>query len=278
MQGKVVLITGSTGGIGLAGAMSLARLGAVVVINGRNPTTTEAAAARIRAVTGHPDVHPLAADLSNQAEVHRLAEEFTAAHSRLDVLINNVGAICNTRRVTADGHEYTFALNHLAPFLLTGLLLPALRRVNGRIVTVSSLLHAVGRIDFDDPHREHRYSGLAAYCQSKLANIMFSFELARRLSGVTVNAVHPGVARTSLVREDGSRTLRLTESAVRFLLSTPDRAAAGMVRLASSPDLEGRTGGYHGPPPRQLSRTARDPVLATRLWTLSEQLTGFRYT
>lgn len=277
MDGKIVLVTGSTGGIGLAAATALARLDAAVVINGRDPATANAVAARIRAATGNHKVSALAADLSSRAGVHRLAREFTAIHPRLDVLVNNVGAIHDTRRVTADGYEYTFALNHLAPFLLTGILLDPLRRVDGRIITVTSLLHAVGRIDFADLHRERRYSGLAAYCQSKLANVLFTLELARRLSGVTANAVHPGIARTHLLREDGPRTLRMIESAIRPLLSTPDRAGAGIVRLATAPDLHGKTGGYYGPYPRRPSRTAHDPTLASRLWQLSEELTDFHY-
>ncbi len=277
MNGKIVLVTGSTGGIGLATATALARRGATVVVNGRNPQTTEAAAAQIRAVTGRRDVSAMAADLSSQAEVRRLAKEFTAAHPRLDVLVNNAGVIRKTRRVTPDGHEHTFALNHLAPFLLTGLLLDPLRRANGRIIAVTSLLHAVGHIDFEDPHREHGYSGLAAYCQSKLANVLFVVELARRYPDLAVNAAHPGVVRTHLLREDGPRALRSLESAVRLLLSTPDRAAAGVVALAAAPEFEGRTGGYYGPIPRTPSRRTRNPELAARLWQLSEDLTRFRY-
>ena len=184
MAGKSVLVTGGTGGIGKATAIGLAALGARVGITGRDPARTEAVAAGIRATPGSPAVDAFAADLSIQAGVRRLAAQVLDTYPRLDVLVNNVGAFRAHRQVTADGLEHTFALNHLAPFLLTSLLLDRLTAsAPARIVTVSSGAHAKGRIDFDDLQGERNYSGQRAYSQSKLANVMFTYELARRRGG-----------------------------------------------------------------------------------------------
>ena len=205
MAGKTVLVTGGTGGIGKATAVGLAALGARVGITGRDPARAEAAAADIRAASGNPAVDAFAADMSVQAEVRRLAAEVLDAYPRLDVLVNNVGGFWAHRHVTADGLERTFALNHLAPFLLTNLLLDRLNAsAPARIVTVSSGAQAMGRIDFDDLQGERNYSGQRAYNQSKLANVMFTYELARRLegTGVTATVLHPGVVRTSFGAED----------------------------------------------------------------------------
>src|SRR6059058_1353201 len=205
MAGKVVLITGGTGGIGKATAIGLATLGARVGITGRDLARAEEAAADIRATSGNTAVDAFAADLTSQAEVRRLATAVLAAYPRLDVLVNNVGGFWAHRHLTADGLERTFALNHLAPFLLTNLLLDRLTAsAPARVVTVSSGAHAGGRIDFDDLQGERNYSGQRAYNQSKLANVMFSNELARRLdgTGVTATVCHPGVVRTSFGAED----------------------------------------------------------------------------
>src|SRR4051794_10476903 len=207
MTGKTVLVTGGTGGIGRATAAGLAALGARVAITGRDLARTRAAAADIAAATGNSAVDAFAADMSSQAEVRRLAREVLATYPRLDVLVNNVGGFWSTRRVTSDGLEHTFAVNHLAGFLLTDLLLGRLKAsAPARIVTVSSGAHAMGRIDFDDLQGVRGYSGQRAYNQSKLANVMFTYELARRLEGsaVTVTVLHPGVVRTGFAREDPS--------------------------------------------------------------------------
>ena len=194
MAGKSVLVTGGTGGIGRATATALAALGARVGITGRDPARTEAAAAGIRAMPGSPAVDAFAADMSVQAGVRSLAAQVLDTYPRLDVLVNNVGGFWAHRHVTADGLERTFALNHLAPFLLTTLLLDRLTSsAPARIVTVSSGAQARGRIDFDDLQGERNYSGQRAYSQSKLANVMFTYELARRLegTGVTATVLHP---------------------------------------------------------------------------------------
>src|SRR5580692_6729493 len=205
MAGKSVLVTGGTGGIGKATAIGLAVLGARVGITGRDQARTEAAAASIRAAAGSPAVDAFAADMSIQAGVRRLAAQVADTYPRLDVLVNNVGGFWAHRHVSADGLEHTFALNHLASFLLTSLLLDRLTAsAPARIVTVSSGAQARGRIDFDDLQGERNYSGQRAYSQSKLANVMFTYELARRLegTGVTATVLHPGVVRTSFGAED----------------------------------------------------------------------------
>ena len=184
MTGKTVLITGGTGGIGRAAAVALASIGARVGITGRDAVRARAAADAIANETGNHAIDTFVADMSSQTEIRRLADEVLAAYPRLDVLLNNVGEFWSHRHVTADGLEHTFALNHLAPFLLTNLLLERLiASAPARIVTISSGAQSMGRIDFDDPMGERTYSGQQAYNQSKLANVMFTYELAARLAG-----------------------------------------------------------------------------------------------
>src|SRR5881392_2568941 len=247
MAGKSVLVTGGTGGIGRATAIGLAALGARVGITGRDQARTEAAAADIRAAPGSPAVDAFAADLSAQAGVRRLAAQVLDTYPRLDVLVNNVGGFWAHRHVTADGLEHTFALNHLAPFLLTSLLLDRLTAsAPARIVTVSSGAHAKGRIDFDDLQGERNYSGQRAYSQSKLASVMFTYELARRLAGtgVTATVAHPGVVRTSFGAEDPAAHFAFVIRAARPFMKTPAQGAVTPVYLASSSQVEGVTGRY----------------------------------
>src|ERR1700737_15476 len=205
MAGEVVLITGGTGGIGKATAIGLATMGARVGITGRALARAEEAAADIRAASGNQGVDAFAADMTSQAEVRRLAAAVLNAYPRLEVLINNVGGFWAHRHPTTDGLECSFALNHLAPFLLTNLLLALLKAsAPARVVTVYSGAQSMGRIDFDDLQGARSYSGQRAYNQSKLANVMFTNELARRLegSGVTATAVHPGCVGTNFGAED----------------------------------------------------------------------------
>jgi retinol dehydrogenase-14 len=278
MAGKTVLITGGTGGIGKATAVGLARLGARVAITGRDPARAEAAAADIRAASGNPAVDAYAGDLSAQAEVRRLAATILDAYPRLEVLVNNVGGFWNTRHVTADGLEHTFAVNHLAPFLLTHLLLDRLiASAPARIVTVSSGAQAMGRIDFDDPQGERSYSGQRAYNQSKLANVMFTYELARRLAGIGVTAtvVHPGVVRTAFGAEDPARWQRVFLPLVRPFLRTPDQGARTSIYLASSSEVDGVTGRYFANrKPKTSSRASYDTAAQARLWQISTDLAG----
>ena len=277
LTGRTVLVTGGTGGIGRATAAGLAALGASVAITGRDRRRADEAAAEIRAAGG-PEVDVFVADMSSQAEVRRLASEVLDALPRLDVLVNNVGGFWNTRRVTADGLEHTFALNHLAPFLLTNLLLDRLRQdAPSRVVTVSSGAQALGRIDFADLQGERAYSGQRAYNQSKLANVLFTYELARRLggSGVTANVLHPGVVRTAFGAEDPGRVQRLLVPLVRPFMKTPEQGAATSIHLASAPELEGVTGQYFANSrPKRSSARSYDEAVAARLWDVSCELTG----
>lgn len=277
MSGRTVLVTGATSGIGRATAVGLAATGAHVAITGRHRGRVEDAAAEIRAAGGG-QVDVFVADLSSQAQVRRLAVEVLGCLPRIDVLVNNVGGYWNTRHVTADGLERTFALNHLAPFLLTGLLMDRLTRgAPARVVTVASGAHATGRIHFDDLQGERHWSGSRAYDQSKLANVLFTYELARRLrgSGVTANALHPGVVSTSFGAEDPGRVQRLLVPFLRPFMRSPARGAATSVHLASAPDLERVSGRYFaGSRPRRSSARSRDEDAAARLWAVSADLVG----
>jgi retinol dehydrogenase-14 len=277
MAGRTVLVTGGTAGIGRATALGLATMGAQLAIIGRDRGRTEGAADELRAAGGG-QVEVFVADLSSQSQVRRLAEEALQRLSRIDVLVNNVGGYWNTRHVTADGLERTFALNHLAPFLLTNLLCDRLKQsAPARVVTVSSHAHAQGRIDFDDLQGERSYSGARAYSQSKLANVLFTYELARRLpaTSVTANALHPGVVRTSFGAEDPAGVQRLLVPFVRPFLKTPAQGAATSIHLASAPDLEQVTGRYFvNRKPTRSSKASYDQAAAARLWQVSADLVG----
>ncbi|HZK73760.1 MAG TPA: SDR family oxidoreductase [Clostridia bacterium] len=278
MASKVVLITGGTGGIGKATAIGLATMGARVGITGRDLARTEQAAADIRAASGNPAVDAFAADMSSQAEVRRLADAVLSLYPRLDVLVNNVGGFWAHRHPTADGLERTFALNHLAPFLLTNLLLDRLKAsAPARIVTVSSGAQAMGRIELDDLQGTRNYSGQRAYNQSKLANVMFTNELARRLegSGVTATSLHPGVVRTNFGVEDQAWYFTLMSRVVYPLLKTPAQGARTSIYLASSPDVDGVTGQFFiNRRPKAAKKVAYDPDMTARLWQVSADLVG----
>ena len=277
MAGRTVLVTGGTGGIGQATALGLARMGAHLAITGRDRGRAERAAREIGAASGRPaDI--FVADLSSQAEVRRLAGEVLQRLPRIDVLVNNAGGFWNSRHVTADGLERTFALNHLAPFLLTSLLLGRLERsAPARVVTVSSNAQAMGRIDFDDLQGERSYSGARAYNQSKLANVLFTYELARKLPGtsVTANALHPGVVRTAFGAEDPARVQRLLVPVLRPFMKSPAQGAATSIHVACDPGLGQVTGRYFaGRKPAKSAERSYDEAVAARLWQVSSDLTG----
>ena len=278
MLGKTVLITGGTSGIGKATAIGLAELGARVAITGRDPARAEAAAVEIRGATGNPAVDGFGADLSSQAEVRRLAAEILDAYPRLDVLVNNVGGFWATRHVTADGLERTFALNHLAAFLLTALLLDRLKAsAPARVVTVSSGAQSLGTIDFEDLLGARRYSGQTAYNQSKLASVMFTYELARRLAGtgVTATVLHPGVVSTRFGAEDPSRIFKLIVPFYRPFMKTPRQGAATSIYLASSPNVAGVTGRYFvNGRTRTSNKASYDESATARLWQVTAGLVG----
>jgi NAD(P)-dependent dehydrogenase (short-subunit alcohol dehydrogenase family) len=271
-----ILITGGTSGIGKATALGLARLGARVLITGRDARRADETAREIRAAGGTVEV--FVADLSVQSEVRRLAGEVLRREPRIDVLINNAGGYWNSKHVTADGLEHTFAVNHLAPFLLTYLLLERLEKgTAGRVVTVASNAHSLGRIDFDDLQGAQSYSGSRAYNQSKLANVLFTYELARRLQGtaVTANAVHPGLVSTSFGADDPGRVQRLFVPLLRPFMKSPAGGAATSIHLASAPGLGRTTGQYFAnSKPVRSSPRSHDGAVAARLWAVSADLVG----
>lgn len=282
MDERVCLITGGTQGIGRITAREIARRGMRVVLAARDEARANETAVAIRAETGSPAVDYLIADLSSQEQVRRLADEFVRRYGRLDVLVNNAGAVFATRQVTVDGVEHTFALNHLAPFLLTNLLLGALTSAApSRVVTVSSMAHNGAHINFDDPQFErHPYRAFAAYGQSKLTNILFSYELARRLagSGVTANTLHPGFVATNFGRSNGGVWPPLFTLLRPFMISA-ERGAQTSIYLATSPEVEDVNGRYFAKcKPRRSSPASYDVESQRRLWELSERLTGLAIT
>ncbi|HEV8652081.1 MAG TPA: SDR family oxidoreductase [Actinomycetes bacterium] len=278
MRGRICLVTGATSGIGAVTAEELAGRGATVVMIGRSAERTAATVDRIRRRTGSSTVEHLLADLSAQRDVRQLADQFTARHDRLHVLVNNAGAVFIRRHLSPDGLELTFALNHLAYFLLTNLLLDRLKAsAPARIVNVSSDAHQRARIDFDDLQAERSYS-VAVYGRSKLANLLFTYELARRLqgTGVTVNALHPGVVATRFGTNNG-RVIRLLHPLLRPFLISPEQGARTVVHLATSSEVEGVTGSYFVKErPSSSSRASYDTAAAERLWRVSEEMTGLR--
>ena len=267
MNGKICLVTGATDGVGKVSALALAKEGAAVVAVGRDPAKIEAT--RREAGKNADLLDFMTADLSSQAEVRALADEFKRKYDRLDVLMNNAGALFTSYRESVDGIEMTFALNHLAYFLLTELLLDTITAsAPARIINVSSNAHEGGGIDFDDLYQRRNYSGWGAYNSSKLANLLFTYELARRLAGtnVTVNAVHPGFVNTNFQQAAGL--------SMRGPL-TPEEGADTQIWLATSPDVEGVTGKYFVRRHETRSSDASyDVAAARRLWDVSAKLVG----
>jgi retinol dehydrogenase-12 len=276
MQGKVCLITGATAGIGKEAATALAALGAEVVITGRNPQKTRDTVEQIKSESGSQCVHYLLADFSDLRQVRDLAEAFKESQSRLDVLLNNAGTFFNRRIKTAHGVEMVLLVNHLAPFLLTNLLLEVIQSsAPARIINVTSEAHKYGKLNFDDLQFEHGFSGMMAYARSKLANILFTYELARRLegSGVTVNAVHPGHVATDIWKTN----FPVFGPALKYMLGlfalTPEQGAEPLITLASSPDVAGMTGQYfvRGKAARS-SPPSYNGSIARQLWETSDGL------
>jgi NAD(P)-dependent dehydrogenase (short-subunit alcohol dehydrogenase family) len=302
MAGKTCLVTGATAGIGLVTARELARLGATVVIVGRSRERCDRAVESIRRDTSNPAVEFLTADLSSQAAVRRLAREYEDRHSRLHVLVNNAGALFASREETADGIEKTLALNHLAYFLLTTLLLDTLlASAPARVVNVSSHGHEmVGGFDFDDPQARHggrwsygrsgfvsalytlfaptRHPAVLQYARTKLANLLFTYELARRLegTGVTVNALHPGFVSSSFMAGNGTLGWFMRRWVGLFGVNAEEGAKTS-IYLATSPEVAGVTGKHFARCRlAPTSPASMDEAAARKLWDLSEALTGVR--
>lgn len=272
MKGKLCLVTGATSGIGFETALGLAKRGAHVVIAGRDRAKLARTARELQANSGGLAVETLQADLLRQSEVRRLAEEFRRRHDRLDVLVNNAGAIFFERRLTEDGFERTWALNHLAYFLLTLLLLDPLRAAeNARIISVASSAHERGTLDFGNLQSERRFTPMRAYSRSKLANVLFTYALARRLQGgpVTANCLHPGVVATGFGHDTKGLFKIGLVIARRFFISAK-RGAKTSIFLASSPSVAGQSGGYYAHSALATSSaTSRDEALQEQLWKLS---------
>jgi NAD(P)-dependent dehydrogenase (short-subunit alcohol dehydrogenase family) len=277
MTGRVCWVTGATSGIGQASARALAAMGATLIVVGRNEPKTRAVVEQIKQQTGNSAVEYVLADLSAQGQIRALADSVLARYPQLHVLINNAGAIYSKRALTVDGLEMTFALDHLAYFLLTNLLLDRLKAsAPARIVSVASQQHTGARIDFDDLMSERGYRTFRAYGKAKLANILFTYELARRLegSGVTANCLHPGVIASGIGRNNGG-LLSLGMSIVAPFFKKPEQGAAAVVYLATSPEVDGVSGRYFDERRETRSSPASyDEATARRLWEISAGLTG----
>jgi NAD(P)-dependent dehydrogenase (short-subunit alcohol dehydrogenase family) len=274
MRGKVVMVTGANAGMGKEISLGLARMGASLVMVCRDRKRGELARADVQQQGANPDVELIVADLSSQQSIRQMVEEFKAGHEKLNVLVNNAGMSSPTRTETVDGLETVFATNHLGPFLLTNLLLPVLRAsAPSRIVVVSSGVQAMGKLDFDDLQSPRSYSEIRAYNASKLANILFTYELARRIkgSGVTANAVDPGFVKTNL-------KVPFPFSIFSFMRGKAAGGARPSIFLASSPDVEGVSGAFFSNKgiPIKSSKVTYDEAVAQRLWNVSAELTNLR--
>ncbi len=278
MKGKVCLITGANRGIGKATALGLARMGAAVVMVCRDRELGETARDEIVYETGNRAVNLMVADLASQRAVRQLVEAFIETQQPLQVLINNAGVTKRRRTLTEDGLETTFAVNHLAPFLLTNLLLDTIKGcAPARIVNVASMVHRWGKIDFDNLQGAERYNMGKAYSQSKLANMLFTYELTRRLegTGVAANCMHPGMVASDFSREYTGFVGLMANKLWRPFMRSPEKGAETVIYLASSADVEGVTGKYFANRRAvRSSRASNNPALARQLWEVSERLTG----
>jgi retinol dehydrogenase 12 len=278
LTNRICLVTGATSGIGEAAARGLATLGATVIVHGRDAEKGRRTVDAIIRATGNAQVQFVQGDLASLAEVRRLAAELDRNLPRVDVLLLNAGIACMHRTVTADGYETTFAVNHLAPFLLTHLLRGKLRASpDSRVVVVSSEAHRRMHVDFDDLMLQNDYGQFRAYGRSKLANLLFTRALARRLqgTGAVCNALHPGVVRTGIFRDAPALVRGVLSTIARPLLLSPERGARTSLYLASAPEVAGRSGEYYiRCKPARPSDAALDDVAAERLWETSARLVG----
>jgi NAD(P)-dependent dehydrogenase (short-subunit alcohol dehydrogenase family) len=277
MKDRVVVITGATSGIGEIAADRLAQKGARIVFVARDRARGEQTRRHLQAVAAHTDHTVHYADLSGLSEMKRVAKEIADTEPHIDVLINNAGAMFTQRQVTEDGLERTFALNHMSYFVMTNLLLERLKATEGaRIISTASDAHSGAQLDFDDLQSAKRHAGFAVYGRTKLMNILFTRELARRLAGtgVTANCLHPGFVATRFGDQSGGLLALGIGLAKKFAL-TPEQGAETIVYLASSPEVEGKTGGYyHKCKPATPSRAAQNDADSRRLWDASAKISG----
>ncbi len=277
MQGKKILITGATSGIGKATAKSLAGMGAELILVGRDQEKLQKLQHKMKTKSKNSNIDIFVADLASQKSIANLAIQIKEHYEKLDVLLNNAGAIFQHKEITPDGFEQTFALNHLAYFKLTISLLGLLKKApSARIISVSSDAHKSAKIDLDDAMFEkNKYSAIKAYCNSKLANVLFTYELARRLEGtnITANALHPGVVSSNFGK-NASGAMRLMVGVMQPFMISPKKGAETPIFLASSPEVDGVTGCYFKKKePCPTSPASYDQVMARELWALSEKLT-----
>jgi len=279
LSGRICLVTGATSGIGEATAHALAKLGASVIVHGRDAARCDRVAAEIQSASGNARIESILGDLASLDQVRRMAAELHARTDRIHVLINNAGAMVPTYRETTDGFEHTFAVNHLAPFLLTNLILDLLRAgAPARIVNVASGSHRRAVLDFDDLNSRKDFESRAVYARSKLMNVYFTRELARRLAdtGVTVNALSPGLVKTRFGLKDGMGEY---QQSVMERGMPPEEGARTSVYLVSAPELAQVSGGYfQDSAPFELSESALDDAAARRLWEISAELVGLPRT
>jgi NAD(P)-dependent dehydrogenase (short-subunit alcohol dehydrogenase family) len=279
LEGKVFLLTGATEGIGKAAGRVFAERGATLVLTARNREKGERLVAEWRTATGNERIELLVGDLSKLADVRAVAAAFRARHDRLDALMNNAGALFTSHQLTADGFEMTFALNHLSYFLLTHELLDVLKRTEGaRVINTSSAAHRSGKLDLDTVERRpSKKVGFPTYCDSKLANILFTRVLARRLSGtgVTANCFHPGFVQTGFGLNNRGWMAAAIKVSSSLFARTPEKGAETLIWLATSPDAARHSGEYfHDRAIAKTSPLAQDDKLAEGLWALSEKLCG----
>lgn len=278
MQGKTVLITGGNDGIGKWTAIGLAKMGAEVVIACRNRSKAEKAVVEIRNKSGNPNIKAFPCDLSSFESVRQLANQFQSVYDQLDVLINNAGLFTSQLEYSREGFELQFGVNHLGHFLLTQLLLPQLQNATkARLVNVASHGHYYGAIDFDNLRGEKgaaQYNGWSAYAQSKLANVLFTREFARRFPTITANVLHPGAIRTNIGVKHANWYTSLFWNALKILMRSQSQGAQTSIYLASSPEVANLTGLYFDDDQKQKypSRVAQDDALAQKLWEVSAQL------
>lgn len=282
MKGKRVLITGATNGIGKQAALELAMMGADLVIVGRNEPKTRRVQNELRALNGGGEIDHLIADLSSMAEIRRIAAEFSARHDRLDVLLNNAGAAFSEFQLSAEGYEMSFALNHISYFLLTHLLLDLLIKTSqaqgeARIINVSSSAHRGATVRLENLRNKRGFNFMNSYGASKLMNVQFTYELARRLadSTVAVNAVHPGLVATGFGHETGWLYSTICKILQRLFADSPEKGAETLVYLAASPDVSGISGKYwNAKQQKHSSKSSYDREQQQRLWEFSAEVTG----